>query len=916
MLDAGDTPDVGGVCASNTDCDDGAFCNGGERCTPGDEAADGRGCVRGAPPCPETSCDEVADDCGSTCADADGDGAASVTCGGTDCDDDDPDVNPDVSEVCDAGDVDEDCDPTTVGDDGDGDGYVSDRCCNPRGADLFCGLDCDDLAVSVNPGAVDPCGGGDQDCDGSIDENPDQTFYRDVDGDGFGVVADTLVACSAPSGYAVLPGDCNDTLARINPGNADVCNLDDDDCDGSTDEGCGCAPSGRVESCGPDLEMLCGPSAGTLCGICRRGTRTCVTDAWSGCVGAVDPSVEVCDGALDEDCDTRVDEGCICTNGTTRVCGTATGDCESIVQTCANGNWPRDCADEAGVVWPEAEACEGTRDEDCDGATDESCACIDGSIDMLGCGTDEGECTRGSRTCSGGTWGACSGGVSPATEICEGARDEDCDAAIDEGCACINGQTDQTACGTELGECTRGTRSCASGAWGSCSGGVGPTTEICEGTRDEDCDGGTDEGCACVNGTVDRTACGTDVGDCVSGMRTCVSGAWGACSGGMGPGGEICEGSRDEDCDGATDEGCTCTNGTMQSCGIGACAGMRTCAGGVWGACSGASPSTELCNGIDDDCDGIDDPSDSVQLVGSSCGTSVGLCTVGTYSCPGSALACSGVQPTAEVCNHRDDDCDTLLDDGAGVATCSLNRTNTSTPTLPSSSTCSWGACGSVIRFASDGANEPARIAALRAPGGGAAFVDWGQSQSVTATVQMNYRTSASSDWSLARVGVLVSPVMVPASEASFNDPFPTLTGSQRAYAAIFSTVASIALLEIWEITASGRTRRTFTTTPSACAVNTTTSNTDYQITLSNDAGVLTASLTSNKAGCTGTTTVSHTVSDWQSAVYGDSETVGYPTYMIGAYGDNDGGTNAALTRMVVTRTNTSSRGHCIACPW
>lgn len=73
---------------------------------------------------------------------------------------------------------------------------------------------------------------------------------------------------------------------------------------------------------------------------------------------------------------------------------------------------------------------------------------------------------------------------------------------------------------------------------------------------------------------------------------------------------------------------------------------------------------------------------------------------------------------------------------------------------------------------------------------------------------------------------------------------------------------------------------------------------------LSNDAGVLTASLTSNKAGCTGTTTVSHTVSDWQSAVYGDSETVGYPTYMIGAYGDNDGGTNAALTRMVVTRTN------------
>ncbi|MEK6824209.1 MAG: putative metal-binding motif-containing protein [Nanoarchaeota archaeon] len=128
-------------------------------------------------------------------------------------------------------------------------------------------------------------------------------------------------------------------------------------------------------------------------------------------------------------------------------------------------------------------------DNNCDGQTDEGFVCMPGQTQP--CGTTHiGECQIGIETCINGQWDSCTGAVEPIAETADG-YDNDCDGQTDEGFECIHGQAQQ--CGTtDIGECQFGTKTCASGQWGSCIGYVGPTTEICNDNIDNNCDGQID----------------------------------------------------------------------------------------------------------------------------------------------------------------------------------------------------------------------------------------------------------------------------------------------------------------------------------------------------------------------------------------------------------------------------------------
>ncbi|MCA9539202.1 MAG: hypothetical protein KC620_09975 [Myxococcales bacterium] len=220
------------------------------------------------------------------------------------------------------------------------------------------------------------------------------------------------------------------------------------------------------------------------------------------------------------------------------------------------------------------------------------------------------------------------------TEICDGV-DDDCDGRIDEGAL--------NACG----EC-----------------GAVPDEE-CNGA-DDDCDGLTDEGTrnACGGcGPLPDETCNELDDDCDGQIDENVQNACGGC-------GQVSDEAcnlLDDDCDGQADN----QPGTMDpitrvcSRNLGACReGREQCQAGRWEDCDGILPVEETCNGIDDDCDGAtDEISRPCGLVGAA---AVGQCRYGLSNCVnGEWGECVGaVEPSAEVCDGIDNDCDNLADEG------------------------------------------------------------------------------------------------------------------------------------------------------------------------------------------------------------------------------------------------------------
>ena len=233
-------------------------------CDGGDLVCDADGDGALAQACGGADCDDFSSTCTALCEDRDGDGFRG--CDG-DCNDDDPDLHEGSAELCNG--IDDDCNAYLPPDeaDFDGDGVMQ------------CEGDCNDLDLTVSPQLPEACddagnpgGGVDNDCDGSSDDE-----LQDSDGDGF-------PPCSYydAQGVWVVGDDCDDTDPLNFTGGVESCDGQDNDCNIATDE--------NIDGDG-DGETVCA-------GDCDEGNPT----VWTG-------GTEVCDvDDLDQDCDGLVDQ--------------------------------------------------------------------------------------------------------------------------------------------------------------------------------------------------------------------------------------------------------------------------------------------------------------------------------------------------------------------------------------------------------------------------------------------------------------------------------------------------------------------------------------------------------------------------------------------------------------------------------
>ncbi|MBI5509598.1 MAG: putative metal-binding motif-containing protein [Deltaproteobacteria bacterium] len=208
--------------------------------------------------------------------------------------------------------------------DSDGDGrFAPGSCLTPND-------DCDDDNAAAYPGAVERCDGVDNNCDGLVDEG-----FR---------VGRLCAAAAGGCGRNVCADDgasavCEATTDLPAP---EICDDQDNDCDGQIDEGFGL-----------------GASCDTGVGECHQSGLTICNAAHTGVLCSAKggtPQTEICDGK-DNDCDGQIDEGIS----------------ESCLDCHGNVIGERTCS--AGVlgVCPVAtEICDGI-DNDCDNQTDEAC---------------------------------------------------------------------------------------------------------------------------------------------------------------------------------------------------------------------------------------------------------------------------------------------------------------------------------------------------------------------------------------------------------------------------------------------------------------------------------------------------------------------------------------------------------------
>lgn len=165
--------------------------------------------------------------------DWDDDGEQTTAFGGTDCNDDDPDIHSRAIEDCTDG-IDNNCDGAIDDADNtvrwyadqDRDGFgdrdaPSTACTRPPGF-VEDHTDCNDDDPDIHPSAEELCGDGiDNDCNTSVDDGAEVPWFEDDDGDGVGTSAIGGLSCVALPGHAMVDGDCDDDEPDVHPGAED-----------------------------------------------------------------------------------------------------------------------------------------------------------------------------------------------------------------------------------------------------------------------------------------------------------------------------------------------------------------------------------------------------------------------------------------------------------------------------------------------------------------------------------------------------------------------------------------------------------------------------------------------------------------------------------------------------------------------